>query len=300
MNEFDFNMGAHVHCQDGQCGKLAKVVLNPDTWQVTDLIVEEGFLLKRARVFPISVVTTTTAEDIYLSISSGDLGNFPEFREVEYEVLASDNKTLFQDPYAAGSLDTAKVPMVREKIRQGITSDDLLVVQQGTPVFNAAGKVGKLDHVITNEESGQITHLVVRQGTLFSEQLVIPVFMVEHVGEKGILIAPTDNELKELARYTPEEGSDIPSGGEAELTYAGALPHEDPTLSVQIAAALSADPRTRGAIVEVINNQGTITLAGQVDSWRTRQAAGEVAAQQPGVVSVTNSLEIAATKAAGF
>ena len=85
MNDFDFNIGAQVHCQDGQCGKLAKVVVNPDTLQVTDLIIEEGFLLKRARVFPISVVESTTAEDIYLSVHSDDLGNYREYREIEYE-----------------------------------------------------------------------------------------------------------------------------------------------------------------------------------------------------------------------
>ena len=290
MNEFDFNIGARVHCQDGQCGKLAKVVVHPDTWQVTDLIVEEGFLLKRARVFPVSAVERTTTEDIYLTISSNELNNFREYREVEYEVPVPGSTTSFPDPYSATSL--TQVPTVLEKTRQGISSDELIVVEKGTPVMNARGKVGHLDHLITNEESNEITHLVVRRGALFSERLLVPVFMVEHVSENGILIAPTNNELKELARYTPEEDVGDQSAGEEVVSHFESIRHDEPTLSVQVAAALSADPRTRGAVVEVSNDQGTIRLAGQVNSWRTRQAAVEVASKQPGVVSVVDRLEV--------
>ncbi|HEX6386047.1 MAG TPA: BON domain-containing protein [Anaerolineae bacterium] len=300
MNEFDFNIGAQVHCQDGKCGKLAKVVVNPETLQVTDLIVEEGFLLKRARVFPISVVETATAEEIHLSINSDELGNFREYREVEYEAPAPGGNASFQEPYAGMPLNVSKVPMVREKVREGISSDELIVVQQGTPVSNAKGKVGKLDHVLSAEDSNEITHLVVRHGALFGELLVIPVSMVEHVGEKGILIAPTDNELKELDRYTAEENVAAQGTDDEEDPFATTILHRDSALSEQVAAALSADPRTSGAIIEVINDQGTITLAGQVDSLHTREAAGEVAAKTPGVTSVINTLEVATLKAPGF
>lgn len=291
MSEFDFNIGAQVHCRDGQCGRLARVVVDPDTLQITDIIVEEGFLLKRARVFPISTVESTAKDNIRLAISSNELANFREYREVEYETHVSGSEGLFQEPYPGTASGVSNVPVMREKVRQGISSDDLIVVQQGTPVMNAGGKIGKLDHVIVNEETNEITHLVIQQGTLFSERILVPVFMVEHVGEKGILIAPTDNEIKVLARYIPEEKP----GDQNEAVEAGrpatTNPYDERTLSVQVAAALSADPRTRGAVIKVINSRGTITLAGQVESWRTRQAAVEITANEPGVVSVIDALE---------
>lgn len=47
MTGFDFNVGTAVHCGDGRCGRLTRVV-DRDAQEVTDLIVEKGFLLKRA------------------------------------------------------------------------------------------------------------------------------------------------------------------------------------------------------------------------------------------------------------
>ena len=210
MNHFDFNIGTQVHCQDGNCGRLAKVVVNPDTQQVTDLIVEAGFLLKRARVFPITIVETTTADGIYFSIKSEDLGNYPEYREVEYERPASGAEgatfTASGAMLQGGMvLPEQSVSLVREKVREGLSSEDLRLVAQGTPLKNQEGVFGKVDHVIVDADSTEITGLIVRHGFVFPELLNLPVSLIEHVGENYIFVAATNEELKQLPRYTPVE-----------------------------------------------------------------------------------------------
>jgi hypothetical protein len=59
--------------------------MDPHTQRVTDLIVERGFLLTTDRVLPADVVERATREGIYLSISSEELGGYPEYRAVEFE-----------------------------------------------------------------------------------------------------------------------------------------------------------------------------------------------------------------------
>jgi uncharacterized protein YrrD len=303
MDEFDFNIGAQVHCQDGKCGKLAKVVVHPDTWQVTDLIVEEGFLLKRARVFPITVVESTTAEDIYLSIESADLNNYREYREVEYEQPAFTGQTT---PVHTGevvfpggvTVTDWNVPVVRRKVHMGISSQDLQLIKQGTPVENHEGVIGKVDHVIIDAHSNEITHLVVRHGIISIERLDIPISLVEHIGENHVLVTATNEELKQLPPYEPPDRpqSETVVVGQSETitehTTKESILVSDQALADQIEAVLFADPRTGTNAIEVINDRGVITLGGEVDSQAQREAAGEIAAAQPGVISVVNTLRV--------
>jgi uncharacterized protein YrrD len=298
--KFDLNIGALVHCQDGECGKLAKVVIDPETLQVTNLIVEEGFLLKQARVFPINTVDHSGADDIYLSVKRADLGNFPEYRETEFEVPVSSRQEGFRYdggdmlfPAYGSTYDTGLVTY-KEKVRQGIMPE-LKVVEQGTLVINSEGVIGKLEHVITDKESGAVTDLLVRQGAIFTSELEIPASFVDRVSEDGIFVSVTNKELKDFAlsranenrekREQKQREQDV-ENGENILTT-------ESELAADIMSAFMNDPRTVDSIIEVINERGVITLTGEVNSEEQREAAKEIAASYPDVVSVVNSLKIA-------
>jgi osmotically-inducible protein OsmY len=67
----------------------------------------------------------------------------------------------------------------------------------------------------------------------------------------------------------------------------------EPDLSTRISDALAADPATEDAVIEVINENGVVTLVGEVDSRETVEIASAIAASQPGTISVVNSLKIA-------
>jgi osmotically-inducible protein OsmY len=61
----------------------------------------------------------------------------------------------------------------------------------------------------------------------------------------------------------------------------------------QISEALSRDPRTQNAVIDVGYNQGVVILTGTVKSREMLMAAEKIAQSQPGVVSVVNELRIA-------
>jgi osmotically-inducible protein OsmY len=56
--------------------------------------------------------------------------------------------------------------------------------------------------------------------------------------------------------------------------------------------ALLSDPRTDVSVIGVVSDHGVITLEGRVDSAQVREAAEAIAAEQPGVLSVVNALEV--------
>ena len=59
----------------------------------------------------------------------------------------------------------------------------------------------------------------------------------------------------------------------------------------RVIQALQDDPRTQEGI-DVVNEQGLITLTGTVNSPEMRQAADEIARRQDGVITVINDLKV--------
>lgn len=299
MNEFDLNIGAQVFCSDGKCGSLAKVAVDPETRRVTHLIVEEGFLLKRSRVFPFSSVEVATSAEIRLLLRSDDLEQYPVYREETVEMPASNQgeagaSAFWREgvPYGVGP--TVPVPVVSEKIRHGV-ADDLAVVDRSTPVEGLDGGIGKVDRFMVDAPSGEITQVIVQQGLLFTSKRAVPASMVTAIAEDAVFVEAGGEELKDLPEYPPknyetqsaathnDEESDNPG-------HASSDPEVD--LATRVAMALFEDPRTSDAVIEVIDERGVITLDGEVDSEETREAANEIARAQPGVTSVVNLLRV--------
>jgi uncharacterized protein YrrD len=209
-----FTIGAQVVCQNGKCGKLSKIAVDPETWEVRDLIVEEGFLLKRARVFPISLVESATPDEICLALDAEELPNYREYEEDQYESLANGmegvplsrpevppHEAAMQVVNTYNETGTETIPLVREKIRKGVDSD-LELVEHGTPVIGIDGEMGKLDRVITDSDTGKVTHLVMRHGFLSADHTLIPVTLVEHIGENGIGVKASKEGLEEITDYS--------------------------------------------------------------------------------------------------
>lgn len=311
MNDYILNFGLTVHCQEKQCGKLAKAAFNSQNWQVTDLVVEEGLLLKRARVFPLSVVEWATDEEINISVHEENLSNYPEYRETVVETVpqgALAEPVLVQgSPYGLATSAPA-TPTVRELVIEGV-DDNLDLLDKDTPVKTVDTTIGKVHGLVVVPENGLITHVLVHRGTIFVEEFLLSTSMVERMSTKGVFINMTKDELDDLIEYDGEqeyEWDQMPTDVELEADYSRPGPYIDDEESVMhetimndetalaalIADALMNDPRTADAVIEVIHERGMITLQGTVKNVETKHAAEQIAADYPGVVSVTNGLVI--------
>ena len=184
MNELELIVGARVYCRNGKFGRLAKIAVEPRQWRVTHIIVEEGFLKKRFRVLPISIVEQATTGDVYLGVSDEDLARFPEYVDGRVtgplagsdELVQQVNAT--EDP-AFSSVHSNKNGRVKR--REGLP-EDVVVVERGTPIDNLDGSIGRLDYMLVSADDGQITGLVL-------QQRVIPNSMVQHIDEEHISVA---------------------------------------------------------------------------------------------------------------
>jgi uncharacterized protein YrrD len=208
MQAYDLMIGAQVYCLDEKCGRLARVAVDPESWEVQKLIIESGMVNKQARVVPISAVTEASGNEIWLSISAEELAALPEFRETEFRVapnweehLAHLNRSEVPTTAVVISSPTQATPYVtEEKVREGV-EDELNLVKRGTTIRNLERELGKLDHVIVDAESGRVTDLIVRHGALMPRRVRLPVAAISDIGEEEIVVETTKDDFDALPEY---------------------------------------------------------------------------------------------------
>lgn len=277
MPKFEFNIGAKIHCSDGDCGELDKIVFDPYTKEVTDLVVSEGFLFKSDRVIPAGLVERTAPEDVYLKIERERYEGFPKYRDMEFETVKDTPETAKSkslrvpmtrvNPYGIPSARPF-FPTIRRRRIQKNVSPDAQVLEQGTDVLDREkNKIGTLDHMLLDQETCKITHIIVDRG-ITSDSKVIPETMIEVVSEDNIILHASDEEVLELPSYIPR--------GDAHI-----LAEAQDYLKERI--------KQQGLQIGV--DRGVMTLGGYVQDAMDKRRAEAAARSIHGVLDVENNLQ---------
>jgi osmotically-inducible protein OsmY len=271
MAKLDLSIGAQVHCKDGHFGKLVKIVVDPQTQQVTDLIVERGLLLKEDRVLPVSTVDHIAEGAIHLNIDCAEVTDFSPYREITVKEPAPDAHLYTRSSGVGpefGAIAEPTIPMVRRRVHQGISAGKT-VIGKRTEVANLQKPIGHVDHVVVDTSTGKIADIVIRRG-LLAEYRVIPTERIEEVGEKDVLVSVAAEDLDRLARYKPRSEEEI-------LAELNNRLHE-------------AWPPVFSAVKASMDG-GVLHLTGQVRSETLRCHAEELA-QLEGVIDIQNDLVV--------
>lgn len=212
MMQYDFNLKARIQGKDGECGTLAGLVTDPLAQQVTDLIIKRGYLLAQQRIVSIALVQSAQKDDVYLSLGSYELDQYPEYRLVKYEEpitgLEQQRTAEVAAPYGLYGASEPTVPTRNQTIRKGIVSDQK-VIEPDMPVKNLDGKIGKVIRVVVSRRHQEISYLVVQRSMIFPTHLVFPITMVENVNEDHILVTGTNEALGHLPRYKDVVEADL-------------------------------------------------------------------------------------------
>ncbi|MGH9303905.1 MAG: hypothetical protein ACRDZ5_05755, partial [Acidimicrobiales bacterium] len=62
----EYAIGAQVYCEDGECGELMRVVVDPIKRAITHLVVEQRHSREVGRLVPIDLVETATEQELRL------------------------------------------------------------------------------------------------------------------------------------------------------------------------------------------------------------------------------------------
>lgn len=172
---------AGVDCSDGFAGYCRYVVINPVVCQVTHIVVEEKDYPYYARLVPLDQVQETTRQLIRLRCTARELAEQKVFIDTEF-VSASQPYLAYTPgeyalwPYVPG-LSVPPMSIEHEQIPPGELS-----IQRGNQVLATDGPVGRVDEFLVAPRTGNITHLVLREGHWWGQRdVTIPVAQIDHL-----------------------------------------------------------------------------------------------------------------------
>jgi sporulation protein YlmC with PRC-barrel domain len=183
----DFSLNVEVHCTDGRCGRSTHIILNPATEQVTHLVVREKRPSTVERLVPVKLVAQTAAEVILLNCSLEQFANLEPFNQSEFVYRdvphhATDPSLTLLWPY---SVPAKRI--VDDKIRPIPPGE--LAVRRGAQVRATDGRIGRVDEFMVDPETGNITHLCLREGYIREgKQVCIPVSEIDRIQEKVVYL----------------------------------------------------------------------------------------------------------------
>lgn len=193
-NKTHIPIDAEVDCLDGRCGTSVMVIVNPVTQALTHLVVDyQGSeylvaLEKVAASAPESIILNGMRDelrhlDLFLT------SRFVETDLPDFDVCDDD----FVEPYVYLEQD---VLYEEERIPAGE-----LAVRRGTEVQGRDGRIGSVDEFVGNRDTGDITHLVLREGHLWGKRVIAtPVGRIEETNPDRVILKLTREEVEKLPR----------------------------------------------------------------------------------------------------
>jgi sporulation protein YlmC with PRC-barrel domain len=193
-----------------EVGHLGRVVVNPQTKEITHLVVRKGLLFTEDHVVPIDYVDWATEDQITLRHAAGDLRTLPPFEEqhgtLVDEGLARPNMIppADQAPVLAGMSEGYRPPpgqRLMAHIEQNIP-DGTVALKEGAKVITADGKhAGTVEYIATGPDTLQITHLQITKGLLTKEKRPIPIAWVSLLGEDEVHLSVDQKTLEAVSPH---------------------------------------------------------------------------------------------------
>jgi uncharacterized protein YrrD len=215
-----FKEGANVFTSDGQkVGSIDRIVIDPQTKEVTHVVVQKGFLFTEDKVVPLSLVGPSTEDRVTLREDAGDLERLPDFKETHYVWKGEEETRTAQEAgYALplywyppvntvwwypGYHGYAKSPYVLKTERN--IPEGTVALEEGAKALSSDGEhVGDVERVFTEPQENRATHLLLSQGLLLKQRKLVPTRWVTHVFEDEVHLAVGSHLLDALPEYQPQ------------------------------------------------------------------------------------------------
>lgn len=205
---------AAVHTRDGEAGRVWKVAMDPRDNKVTHLVVHKGVLFGRNVVVPTDKILRVGAGEVWVDITNAELKGFPDYEVASFMEPAEgwDYPLAFPmggiiwplQPGWGGSLAGAIPPVYGATLVTSNLPPDDVAIEAGTAVEATDGHCGRIDRVIVDDDTQQLTGFVIRKGFLFVRDVMAPMAWVDRVEKHAVHLNLTKQQVSQMAEYFPE------------------------------------------------------------------------------------------------
>jgi uncharacterized protein YrrD len=224
MARNEVNIGAHVKSSDGKVvGTIEQLIVRGESNRAGGFLLAEHRIGGNQKIVPASVVASSDAEQVVLSITEAEVEDLSNFVH-EQLVRSPGSLTL---PVNSGFVDlrgtgdkwvlhgtdggqyphTGSDPFIFEApignvevMNVSSLPESSVTISEGTDVIGADGdKVGKVDEVFVDDD-GQITEFLVRAGWLFKHDVRVPMSLVAGIAHDHVRLNVTAEEAEQQGR----------------------------------------------------------------------------------------------------
>jgi hypothetical protein len=179
---------AKVICEDGDCGHITCVVINPVTDELTHVVVEDGHYPYEERIIPVELFEARTSDSLTLTCNRDEFLHMEKYFEHRYVHVdkvhgvypASRHVYL---PYGWPIYENF-ADIKYEHIPPGE-----IAFHRGAEVIATNGHVGQVDEFLIEPGSGHITHIIMRENHIWEKkEIAIPISQIDHIEENEVYL----------------------------------------------------------------------------------------------------------------
>jgi uncharacterized protein YrrD len=214
--------GADVYAATGEkLGSVDRVIINPNTKEVTHFVISKGFLFTTNKIIGIDMIDPDDQERISLLSSGADLDKFQDFTDSHYVTLDQADRPIedvtgdvpaatWNPPveyawwHSGPGMAYPPMPLFVRKAEQNIP-EGTVALEEGAKVTSKDGHhVGNVAEVYVDKEDNRATHILVSSGTLVKEQKLLPVTWISEIDEDEVHLSVDEDFLKRVPYHEPE------------------------------------------------------------------------------------------------
>jgi uncharacterized membrane protein len=178
-------LNATVNCLDGPGGESTRIIIDPTTQKISYVVIREAAEGHTERLVPVAQVLQTTHNTIDLKCTVDELAAMGPFMETHYIHATSP------DYMKGAAYLTLPYAVVSEseylKVEESHVPPEQLAIRRGTAVQASDGWVGIVDQFLIDPHTGDVTHLVLREGYLWGKKnLTLPVSAIDKVLDDSV------------------------------------------------------------------------------------------------------------------
>jgi sporulation protein YlmC with PRC-barrel domain len=177
------------------------VILNPETREVTHFVVQDRNLPDRdQRLVPIDQVAETSRKRIRLRCSQAELAAMDHFVDTHYAPTLHEPSIEYPVDFTIRSVPRATLtePRYASETVEHIPPGEL-AVRRGTKVEARDGRVGHVNELVLDPESGHISHLVMEEGHLWGKrEVTVPVSAIDYLLEDTVYLKLDKSAIEQL------------------------------------------------------------------------------------------------------
>ena len=197
-------LNAEVECSDGVCGLITGVVIDPETHHVSQFVVRERRRLRAERLVPAKYVTEISPRLVRMSCTDKELSTMSqlttkEFRQVEIPTYIGSAYTepVYVPQMQMLAVEEDHVPVGMEAVREGAS------------VEATDGIVGRVDDLLVDATTGDISHIIMRSGHPWGQRdVIVPASMIRTMAVDTVYLR-ADREAIGALLAVPAMGRDI-------------------------------------------------------------------------------------------